>query len=145
MTTINKDFLRKLLKEYSLVIVNTHGEILHYSNKSGIRPIVEAVLYIGNQIDGNIVADRVIGKAAALVIANRNPIYVFGSVMSKPAEELLRRRRIDHDFDIIVDAIRARNGELCPFERLVIEIDDPKEALEKIIRRLNIAKNTMLS
>jgi len=143
MVALEKNFLRKLLREYSLVIVDANREVLYYSNESGIKPIVEAVLSIGKQIDGNIVADRVIGKAAALVIANRNPMYVFGSIMSKSAEEFLRKRGINHDFDIMVDAIRAKTGELCPFERLVLEIDDPKEALKKIVKRLNITKNTM--
>ncbi len=137
-----KDYLADLLREYTLVIVDSRGKILYYSKKGGIRPVVEAVLYEGEKIDKNIVADRVIGKAAAMVVANRRPLYVFGLIMSTHARDFLERRRISYGFGKIVDAIRTERGDLCPFERLVLGIDDPKEALEKIVENLGITKKS---
>ncbi|MCR8433329.1 MAG: DUF1893 domain-containing protein [Candidatus Korarchaeota archaeon] len=127
--------LRELLMEYSLVIVDLNGKILYSSREDGIKPVVEAVVVAGGLIDNNIVADRIIGKAAALIIANRRPQLVFGTVMSKGAVNLLRDLGISYSFEKLVEVIKGKTKSICPFEEFVKDINDPKEALIKIVTR----------
>lgn len=131
--SITVGFLKELLKEYSLVIVDMNGDVLYSSKEDGIKPVVEAVVNAGELIDNNIIADRIVGKAAALIIANRRPQLVFGSVTSKRAVDFLRNLGINCCFETLVEVIVGRTGNACPFERLVEHINDPREALIKIV------------
>jgi len=131
---------RELLKQYSIVIVRD-DEIVFKSMDSGIAPLLEAVESIGiKSLHDTCVADRVIGKAAALLVALFKPRYVFSIIMSKSAINVLEENNIEFDYDNLVDYILNREkNDLCPFEKSVLRINDPwegyrviKDTLEKL-------------
>ncbi len=131
---------RSLLKNYSIVIIQ-NGEIMYRSGAAGVAPLLEAIESIGvEKLRGSLVADKVVGKAAALLLALFKPRYVFSMIMSKLAINVLEENGIEFDSDKLVDHILNRDKtDLCPFEKAVLNINDPgkayrviKEALQKL-------------
>ena len=134
---INVSYLERLLQKYSLVVLDDES-IIYCSTDSTIKPIVYAIRDLGAKLNGKIIADRVIGKAAALVIANVRPGYVYGLIMSIGAKTVLEKYNITYDYDELVSHIRTPSGEICPFEKIVENIEDPHTALKMIASRLGI-------
>ena len=79
------------------------------------------------------VADKVIGKGAAALMALGKVQEVYADVISRSAKELLEREGIPVIYASEVPYIRnrAQTGQ-CPVEALCNETDDLQEMLEKI-------------
>ena len=83
-------------------------------------------------------ADKVIGKAAALLMALGEIKEVHTLIISKPALQVFENHNIKYFYDKKVDRIVNRTGDgLCPMESLCLDIDDPHEALTKIIVKIS--------
>ena len=130
---IAKDALRR--GDYSLVIVRD-GRIIYASRSHGIGGILQAIEELDNRIKGASVADRVIGKAAALLLAYSKVKDAYALVISRSGLETLRSHGIQVDYESLVPKIldRSRRG-ICPFEKLTLEIDSPRLGFEVLRRR----------
>ncbi len=94
----------------------------------GVKPLLE-LLEAGENLRGWSVADKVVGKAAALLYAYMQVREVYAPVMSKGAERTLLRHGIAVQYDALVDRIQNRRGDgLCPMESAVWDVDEPNEA-----------------
>lgn len=117
---------------FSLLIYD-RGGALYSSVEGGLKPLVEAVETLGfERLRGCIVVDRVVGRAAALVSVHMEASEVHAVLMSWGAEKVLRRFGVPYSFLVETDHIRGMDGELCPFEREVLEIEDPEEAYQRV-------------
>ena len=82
-------------------------------------------------------ADKVVGKAAALLYCLLGVRCVYGAVMSDAAVKVLRRNGIEAYWGRLTENIRNRtNTGLCPMEAATMHIDDPEEALDVILATL---------
>lgn len=123
----SKAVFRNELENHSLVVVK-NGEKSVFNGKS-IRPLVD-YLETGD-FEGAYVADRIVGKAAALLLVYGNVKEVYTPTISKPAVKALKRNHVKYHADKVVDNIINRAGtDLCPLEKKVQDIDDPKTAYE---------------
>ena len=123
----SKGELRKELEEHSLVVFK-NGEKSVYNGK-GIRPLVDYLET--DDLEGAYVADKVIGKASALLLVYGGVKEVYTPLMSKPAKKVFKRNHIKYNADKVVDEIINRAGtDICPMEKKVRNIDDPKTAYE---------------
>lgn len=105
------------------------------SDKPGIAPLIEAV--DSGKYFGCVAADRIVGKAAALLYAYLGAEEVFGQVMSEEGERTLCRFNIPHSYAALTPFIRNRKGDgICPMEQTVSNIDDPAEALSALKAKL---------
>ena len=130
---IAKDALRR--GDYSLVIVRD-GRIIYASRSHGIGGILQAIEELDNRIKGASVADRVIGKAAALLLAYSKVKDAYALVISRSGLETLRSHGIQVDYESLVPKILDRSGRgICPFEKLTLEIDSPRLGFEVLRRR----------
>lgn len=85
--------------------------------------------------EGASVADRIVGKAAAMLYLLLCPAEVYGAVMTKTARDLLAAHGIHAEWGTLTEHIINRKGtDLCPMEKAVAEIDDPLAA-EAAIRK----------
>ncbi len=139
---MDRSHLRRLLEKFSLIILDD-SKVIFCSKDNTIRPIVEAVIALGERLNNTIIADRVVGRAAALVIANTRPRFVYAIIMSGGGLEVLKKYGIRHSYERLVERILTPSGETCPFERLVSSISDPEEALRIISSRLEIYGKTL--
>lgn len=116
-------------------VVIKDGKILRKLNDRGIGPVIS--LYEEGIINNAEVADKIIGKAAAMILVLGNVKKVYGETMSKEAEKYLKMHHIEVGYGRCIDVIRNREGNgICPMERAVMAIDEPKEALEVLKQTL---------
>ena len=116
-------------------IVIKDGKILRKLNGRGIGPVI--ALYEEGIINNAEVVDKIIGKAAAMILVLGNVKKVYGEIMSKEAEKYLRAHHIEVDYGRCIDVINSREGNgICPMERAVMTIDEPLEALQVLKQTL---------
>ena len=97
----------------------------------------------GDRIRGAAVADRVTGRAAALLCAGAGVSALYSHVLSEPAEHVLKEHGISYVCDIVSPNIKNRAGDgICPMEECTLEINDPSEARAAIYRRLSELSGT---
>ncbi len=124
---------------HSLVILADCDTII--SDGSGIKPLLETcdVVTDASEIYA---ADRIVGKAAAMLYVLMGAKGVFAQVLSRPAKELFERSGIEYEYETLTDNIINRSGDgLCPMESAVYDIDDPLTAKQAIIRKIGQLKN----
>ena len=80
-------------------------------------------------MDRAFVRDKVIGKAAALLLIRLGARRMHGELMSTLAVQALTRFDITHSYDKLVDRID------CKTESLLLEVDVPEEAYRILCRR----------
>lgn len=110
------------------------------SEKTGIKPMME---FIKNGIDlkGYSAADKIVGKAAAMLFTLAGVKNVYGEVMSKKAFEFLTANGITAKYKNITDIIINRKGDdMCPMEKTVLEINNPKEAYYALLETIKKLK-----
>ncbi len=120
--------LGKLLLVDDKTIVLVKDDIIYEDKAKGIRPMLN---YILNNYDlrGFSVADKVVGKGAAVLFIYANIKEVYAKVISKVALELLKQYHILVTYDKLVNNIINRKGDdLCPMEKAVLDINDIDKA-----------------
>jgi hypothetical protein len=123
------------------LIVAKNGRIIMRKNEGGIKPLFDAVLELGDEMNHSSVADRVIGKAAAALCISGGITGVYTPVMSRAAVRLLAENGIVHSTDLMVPGIMNRDKtDLCPLEKLTSGADSWEEVLD-IVREF--AKRTI--
>ena len=110
-------------------VIRTAGGELLTSDEHGIRPPLLWLREDPNILRGAEVADKVIGKAAALLFANGGVRSVWAARMSETARDFLQAAGIAFDYDELVPAILNREGTgLCPMEQRAMGVNDPAQA-----------------
>ena len=132
---------KDILFKENLTCVILKGDKLYKSTKRGVSPIMELIDNDVN-IEGAFVADKVIGKAAALLFMLCRVKEIYSPVMSEPAIEALKLSDIKFHYEESVPYIinRTNDGQ-CPMEKAVRKVDDPKEALIKIRDKIKELSN----
>ncbi len=114
------------------VIRTVSGEIIEFHHP-GVKDLFDLVAKRPIALKGAFVADRVIGRGAALLLALGKVGEVFAQVISSPAVQVLNDAEITVDYNTLVPSIINRDGtDMCPVEKLTMNISDPEEAFIKI-------------
>ena len=128
-----------LLRKNRLSLLIISGQsIIYESNKGGVNPLLKSISVVGRmKIRGTTIADKVVGKAAALLLAYVRPKVVYCGIISQRAEEILARYGILFYAEQSVPEIcRPGSDELCPFEESVINVELPVQGYRNIVLRL---------
>lgn len=114
-----------LTGETTCVLVK--GDAALVSTKRGIAPMIDW-LQEGLTLAGFAVADRIVGKAAAMLFVKAGLSAVYAEVVSERGKAYLEKRGIPVTYGVVTPDIinRAGNGP-CPMEAAVAAIDDPEE------------------
>lgn len=114
------------------------GNKTFLSAKKGIAPLME-LIEANEDYVGGIAADRVVGKAAALLYVKLGIKEIYAQTLSKAAVGILEKFGIKFGYDSIVEYIRNRQGDgVCPMEKAVTDVFEPNIAVETL-------KNTIAS
>lgn len=125
---------------YTCVICD-HDRVLT-SRKTGIAPLLER-WEAGEPLNGVSVADRIVGKAAAMLLLLMGASEVYGSVMSEPARELLTAAGVGVSYGTLVPGIVNRTGDgPCPMEQTVAALTDPAEAPAALRQKLDALRRS---
>lgn len=136
MDATDLDLARALLianKDATLVAVR--GDEIVVCRDRGVKPLLKMVAE-GRSLKGFSVADKVVGKAPALLYAVLGPEAVFSPVMSWTGRAVLFAAGIFVSHDVLVPHIsnRAKSGQ-CPMDESVTNIWEPYEAVSVLEER----------
>ena len=103
-------------------------EMVITSELRGIMPVLN-LLDTHTDLEGYSVADRIVGKAAALLFAYAGIKEAYGEVMSVAGMKVLEEFHIPYSYKTKTEKIINRAGDdICPMEKTVIDIDNPEDA-----------------
>ena len=116
----------------TLVVQSEDGEI-HRFTQRGVKDLLTLVTEQPELLNGALIADKAVGKAAAACMVMGGVKHVHADVMSEPALALLQAHGIVAEYTTLTHHIINRAGDgWCPMERLSRDIDDPAAIIEKI-------------
>lgn len=111
---------------------STKGEITRFSRR-GVADLLYLVTNRPDFAKRAFLADKVIGKGAALLAVKGGFAEVYGELMSRRALAVLTAADIPTSYSKIVNNIINRDGtDICPVERIVANVSAPDEAVELI-------------
>lgn len=132
---------RSLLDREGYTCVLCKGDRVYTGTQRGVMPLLR---WLDSGLDMKYfsAADKVVGKATAMLYVLLGVKEVYARVMSKAAVKLLLRHSIAILWDEQVDFIQNRQGDgPCPMEQAVWELDDPHEGLAAIRKKLAELQN----
>lgn len=136
MDLTDLDLARALLiANRDATLVAVRGEEVITVTDRDIKPLL-AWVREGRDLTGFSVADKVVGKAPALLYAVLGPDAVFSPVMSWTGRAVLLAAGIATSYDTLVPHIqnRAKNGQ-CPMDATVEGVWEPYEAVGALVER----------
>jgi len=125
-------------EDVSVVVVD-YGKILRKKKGQGIKPFLEVIEEMGDEIHGSVIGDRILGRASALLCRYSKIRAVYSPQATKTAIAILIMGSIPAQIEKLVPFIKNRDGSgLCPFEKMLENIDEPKKAYnflkEKVLK-----------
>lgn len=123
---IARDILKN--KNLSLAIVRD-GKVIFESRLSGISGLIQAIESINGLLQSSSVADKIVGRASALLLVYSHVSEVYADTMSKWGLTVLEEAGVKAEYDTLVPKILNRRGDdICPFEKISLTISSPDEA-----------------
>jgi len=135
----NLESLITLLDQQGLsLLILKGGRTIHSSREGGMLPLLEAIDQLGlGTLAGSTVVDRIVGKAAALLISYFKAKEIYTKLLSRRAIEILEKQGIAYAAERVVNTIRNKDDtDICPFKKMVLTIDNLEEGYKKIKNEL---------
>ena len=118
------------LKANNYAIIASNG---YRSFDSGIKPVIDRLNENIDYFKGLTVADKIIGKASAMLLTLSGVKELYCAVLSTAGKNILDKYGIAYHYDQLVDYIVNRKGDgMCPMEQTVKDIDDLNEAYKAL-------------
>ncbi|MDW5298830.1 MAG: DUF1893 domain-containing protein [Sedimentibacter sp.] len=132
------DMAKELLEKEKLTLaIVKDGKLVFSSYERGIKPLYTAVEQLKNELEGSSVADKVTGKAAAMLCKYANIKELHTKLISENAMKLLNETSIVYEYDEYAPYIKNRDKTgMCPVETLSLEVHNINELLLRIVNFL---------
>jgi formylmethanofuran dehydrogenase subunit E len=135
---------RLIDKNLNLCIVKG-GKILFESRSRGVSSFLTAAQELKENLEGSCVADKIVGKAVALLCVHFKVAAVYADILSRPAKAMFQGRSLCFEYTHLVEnVLNAERTSLCPFERLVRNVTDPGNAYQKLVNYGSMLKSKPL-
>ena len=122
----------ELYEENLTLCIAKNGSVLYKTQSHRISGFIEAISTLGEKLEGAAMADRVAGKALALLCAYAKIREVYAAVLSRKAQAVFKQHKISCHWNELVDNVLDQNKTgTCPFEKAAAEINDPTVAYKK--------------
>ena len=109
---------------------NDHTHLFH---KRGVQDLHQLLHTSPDTLRGAMIADKVVGKGAAVLMAAGGVRWVYADVISQSALEFLLTHNIEAEYGRVVPNIINRAGtDICPVEKLCMQCDNIEDALRLI-------------
>ncbi len=132
---------RTLLQEGGHTCVLCKEDMTYTSDRIGIAPMMEFI-DAGYDLCGFCAADRIVGRAAALLFVLAKIHAVYADVISEGAIKVLATHGIKVSYRVKTPYIINRQGNgPCPMERAVADIEDPEQAKRAIRQTMEQLRN----
>ena len=130
---MNMNELIEILKnEDCSCVIENHGLIKTFHQR-GVKDLFDLVTTDLSFLKGAMIADKVVGKGAAALMAVGGVSEVYAGVISTPALKMLESSGITATYDKVVPNIINRTGTgICPVESLCLNCVTPDECVPLI-------------
>ena len=120
--------VEQIKSDHAACVVIRDGAVVKTADGRGIGPVLG--LYDEGILSGATVVDKIVGKAAAMVMTAGGVTACYALTVSKTALSWFRAHGVAVEYETCVDVIINRQGDgPCPMEQTVKEIDSEDEAL----------------
>lgn len=134
--------LQTMLSEHRYTLVAQIGERIYTSSQRGVAPILNPLKDDIGFFKGADIVDKVIGKAAAMLLIKAQIHRLHTHIISQHAIEILDMYHMSYSYDRCVDYIVNRQGDgMCPMEETVLPITDLDDAFEALCQKQEELKN----
>jgi len=145
MTVVDEDTLRDMelarrvigSEDVSVVVVQ-YEKVWRQKKGSGLRPFLEVIEELGDDIRGCVIGDRVLGRASALLCRYVQAGAVYSPCGTKTGIALLIMGGVPCQVDHMIPFIKNRDGEMCPFEKMLGGIESPDKAYKILKEKVMI-------
>lgn len=129
----------KLVGNTTCVLVKEDKIIL--SQEKGIAPILN-LLNAGENLENFTLADRIVGKAVALLVVYAKIREVYAEVLSEKGKAVLIKYNVKFSYKTLTEKIINRKGnDICPMEKTVDNIEDATLAYHALKKKVEELKN----
>lgn len=124
---MNLKLLQRILQEEQLTCVIASQGKLYRETSRGIRPLLHFLAT--DKLQDALIADRIIGKAAAMLMIYGGVREIYTHTISTHALAILRQYNIPLRYEQEVPYIinRTKDG-MCPMEACILTCNDPQTA-----------------
>ncbi len=133
----------QLLNKGGYTCVLCKEQQVYTSTQRGVKPLIDL---LGEDLTGFSAADKVVGKATALLYCLFNIRALHANVISESALAVLHDHKIPTSYTELVPHIINRTGDgKCPMELATEHISDPKAAPDIIrtaLKKISDKNNT---
>ena len=127
---IAKEYLEK---ENLCIAVVRDGKLIFKSSENSIKPMYTLATEMKEDLKGASIADKVIGKGAAMLCNHIGIKQVYGQLVSDSAIDVLKESNIAYTYDKICPYIKNRDKtDMCPIEKLAKDVEDGDILLKRI-------------
>ena len=116
----------RLYAENLTLTIMKKGNVLFETSSRRISGFLSAIEQLGAKLEGASVADKVAGKAVALLCVCAGINEVYAEVLSKKAKAVFEENEIHCEWKELVENILDLNrSSVCPFEKAAAGISNP--------------------
>ena len=126
----------QLLREgQAACVVLRGGEIVRAETGRGVAPMIR--LYEDGALQGAYVVDKIVGKAAAMLMTLGGVSGCYALTVSRAALDWFVGHGIPVEYEVCAEYIVNRAGDgICPMEQTVKELTDATEALVALKQKI---------
>lgn len=126
----------QLLREgQAACVVLRDGEIVRAETGRGVDPMIR--LYEDGALQGAYVVDKIVGKAAAMLMTLGGVSGCYALTISRAALDWFSGHDIPVEYEVCAEYIVNRTGDgMCPMEQTVKELTDATEALTALKQKI---------
>lgn len=126
-----------MLNEQGLsLLVFNHGELTTHANR-GVQDLLQLISEQPERLQGAVVADKIIGKAAAAIMATGGVREVHTNIICTPAKKLFEQQGIlifaTEEVPMILNRDRS---SMCPIDTQIADIESIEECVTVLQARL---------
>lgn len=127
--------LRLLREGQAACVVLRDGELVRAETGRGVTPMIR--LYEDGALQGAYVVDKIVGKAAAMLMTLGGVSGCYALTVSRAALDWFSGHGIPVEYEVCAEYIVNRTGDgICPMEQTVKELNDPSEALTALKQKI---------
>jgi hypothetical protein len=105
-------------KKWSFVLIRG-GQIVFRSKSERLKPLICSINKHKKEMRGATVFDKVIGRAAAILLSYSKVKEVWTPIISRGGKNILQKNKIKTEYKREVENIMNQKGDdLCPMEKM---------------------------
>lgn len=128
----NLNRAKQLLEDGAALAIVNGGGVLTF-NERGIKTLLSLQ---NGSLAGAFVADKVVGKAAAMMMVRGGAIEVYAQLISRPALEVLKTHKVICLYgEVVPNIINRDKTGICPMEQAVLGENDIEKAYKILVEK----------